>query len=72
MLSVPRLVEQPLVLPENPEMREHMADTIARHLRRGWRLDSIAYAPNDSIIALCMALDALENEPEPVQLVGWL
>ena len=26
----------------------------------------------DAIIALCMALDRLENQPEPVRLVGWL
>jgi hypothetical protein len=28
--------------------------------------------PNDSIIALCMALEAMENQPGPVELVGWL
>jgi hypothetical protein len=28
--------------------------------------------PNDAIIALCMALDALENQPEPVEVLGWL
>jgi len=28
--------------------------------------------PNDSIIALCMALEAMENQPEPVQVIGWL
>ncbi len=41
--------------------------------RRGWRLDRPSLDTlNDSIIALCMALDALEDQPEPVQLVGWL
>jgi hypothetical protein len=32
------------------------------------------YNPNllDAIIALCMALEALENQPEPVQVIGWL
>jgi hypothetical protein len=28
--------------------------------------------PNDSIVALCMALEAMENRPEPVQVLGWL
>ncbi len=46
---------------------------IAKHNRRGWRLDKPSLdTPNDSIIALCMALEALENQPEPVQVVGWL
>jgi hypothetical protein len=67
------IVEKRLVLPDHPEMRTHMANTIAKHSRRGWRLDKPALdAPNDSIIALCMALEALENQPEPVALVGWL
>jgi hypothetical protein len=50
-----------------------MANTIARHNRRGWRLDkSSLEQPNDSIIALCMALEALENQPEQVEVLGWL
>jgi hypothetical protein len=54
-------------------MREHMANTIAKHSRRGWRLDKPSLdTPNDSIIALSMALEAMENQPEPVQVIGWL
>jgi hypothetical protein len=50
-----------------------MANIIAKHSRRRWRLDKPSLAqPNDSMIALCMALDALENQPKPVELVGWL
>jgi hypothetical protein len=26
----------------------------------------------DAIIALCMALEAAENKPAPVELLGWL
>jgi hypothetical protein len=67
------VVEHRLVLPDHPEMREHMANTIAKHSRRGWRLDKPSLdTPNDSIIALCMALEALENQPEPVRVHGWL
>jgi hypothetical protein len=61
------------VLPDNDEMRTRMANTIARHNRRGWRLDKPGLEqPNDSIIALCMALGGLEDQPEPAQVIGWL
>ena len=54
-------------------MRTHIANTIAKHSRRGRRLDNLALdAPSDSIIALCMALEALENQRELVALVRWL
>jgi phage terminase large subunit-like protein len=33
------IVEQRLVLPDDPELASHAAHTIARHSRRGWRLD---------------------------------
>jgi phage terminase large subunit-like protein len=62
------VVGKRLVLRDNEELRQHMANTIARHNRRGWRLDQ----PNDSIIALCMALEAMENQPEPVEVLAWL
>jgi phage terminase large subunit-like protein len=67
------ITERRLTLPDNPELARHAADTIARHSRRGWRIDK----PNsrthiDAIIALCMALDRIENQPEPVRLLGWL
>ena len=44
-----------------------------RNSRRGARLDKPSLdLPNDAIIALCMALEALENQPEPAQVIGWL
>lgn len=67
------VVERRLVVPDEDELRTHAANTVARHNRRGWRLDKPSLdAPNDSIIALCMALEALENQPDEVQLIGWL
>jgi len=67
------VVQKRLVLPDNAELRQHMANTIARHNRRGWRLDKPSLEqPNDSIIALCMALEAMDNQPEPAQLLAWL
>jgi hypothetical protein len=67
------VVEKRLTVPDLGELRAQVANTIARHSRRGWRLDKPSLdAPNDSVIALCMALEALENQPAPVQLLGWL
>jgi len=67
------VTEKRLTVPDLDELRQQVANTIARHSRRGWRLDKPSLdAPNDSIIALCMALEAMENQPEPVQVVGWL
>ena len=67
------VVQQRLTLPDSEELRQHMANTIARHNRRGWRLDKPSLEQsNDSIIAMCMALEAMENQPEPVEVLGWL
>lgn len=67
------IVERRLVLPDDAEMRLHAANTIAKHSRRGWRLDRPnARVPNDSIIALAMALDACEQQPAAVEMLGWI
>jgi phage terminase large subunit-like protein len=67
------VVEQRLTVPDQDELRAHVANTIAKHNRRGWRLDKPSLAqPNDAVVALCMALDALENQPEPVEVLGWI
>jgi hypothetical protein len=70
---VPEVIERRLTLPDDAEFRAHAANTIAKHSRRGWRLDRPnARVPNDSIIALAMALDACEQQPAAVELVGWI
>ncbi len=67
------VVEKRLTVPDDEELRAQVANTIARHGRRGWRLDKPSLdTPNDAVIALCMALEALENQPEPARVVGWL
>ncbi len=67
------ITEQRLVLPADDELAEHAANAVQRHSRRGWRFDKPdRSSPMDSIIALCMALERLENRPEPAALVGWL
>jgi len=67
------IVEKRISLPNNDELAQHAANTIARHGRRGWRIDKPDdRTPNDAIIALAMAVDAAENRPEPVKLLGWI
>jgi hypothetical protein len=67
------IVERRLTLPDNAELRAHAHATIARHSRRGWRLDKSQRSDNiDGVVALCMALDTVENKPAPVELLGWL
>jgi phage terminase large subunit-like protein len=67
------IVEQRLVLPDHAELRQHAANAVARHSRRGWRIDKANRGDNvDAVVALCMALEAAENKPADVELVGWL
>jgi hypothetical protein len=55
------------------ELRRHAADAIARSKPRGWKIDAPDRSSNvDGIVALMMALDRIENQPEPVKLLGWL
>lgn len=67
------IVEQRLTLPDDPELASHAAHTIARHSRRGWRIDKASPRDHmDGIAALAMALERAEVKPEPVELLGWL
>jgi phage terminase large subunit-like protein len=67
------IVERRLVLPDDSELARHAADAIARHSRRGWRIDKPNPRANiDAMIALAMAVERAEQVPEPVELVGWL
>jgi hypothetical protein len=65
------VTEHRLQLRDLDELHVHAAKSIARHGRRGWRLDKPDdRIPNDAIIALCMAVESAENRPEPVQVLG--
>jgi phage terminase large subunit-like protein len=67
------IVRERLVLPDDPELRVHAANAIARHKPRGWRIEAPDRSSNiDAIIALTMCLDRFENQPEPTRLLGWL
>jgi hypothetical protein len=67
------IVEQRLTLPDDPELARHASEAIARHSRRGWRIDKPNPRTNiDAVIALAMAVERAEAKPEPVELLGWL
>lgn len=67
------IVERRLMHPDDPQLNRHVAATVARHGRRGWRVDKANRADKiDGTVALCMAVDRLENRPEPARLIGWL
>jgi phage terminase large subunit-like protein len=67
------VVEKRITVSDDPELAQHAANTIAKSSRRGWRLDKPdERTPNDAIVALAMAVDAAENRPEPVKLLGFL
>jgi phage terminase large subunit-like protein len=67
------ITEGRLVHPDDPKLNAHVAATIARHGRRGWRVDKADRADKiDGVVSLAMALDRLEDRPEPTRLIGWL
>ena len=67
------ITEGRITLPDDRELARHAADTIARHSRRGWRIDKPTRETNiDAIIALCMALERCEDKPREPRLLGWL
>lgn len=46
---------------------------VARHSRRGWRLEKPDRTTNiDAAVALAMAVDRHAYQPQPVELLGWL
>ena len=67
------IVEQRLTLPDDPEFARHATDAVARHNRRGWRIDKPSPRANmDASIALAMAVERAEQKPAPVERLGWL
>jgi phage terminase large subunit-like protein len=67
------IVEQRITLPDDQELARHASEAIARHSRRGWRIDKPNPRANiDAVIALAMAVERAEQVPEPVELLGWL
>jgi phage terminase large subunit-like protein len=67
------ITERRIVHPDDPQLNAHVAAAVARHGRRGWRIDKARRSDKiDAVVALAMALDRLEDRPQPTRLVGWL
>src|SRR5262249_40370246 len=75
------ILDRRLMHPDDERLNAHVHAAIARHSRRGWRIDrrGSANSPSeniDGLVALCMALDRAEQpavpEAEPVRVLGWL
>lgn len=67
------VVEGRLTLPDDAELRAHAHAAIARHSRRGWRLDKVSRADNiDAVVALAMAVERADDKAPAVQVLGWI
>jgi phage terminase large subunit-like protein len=56
------IIERRLVHPDDERLNRHVAAAIARHGRRGWRVDKADRQDKiDAVIALTMAVDRLET-----------
>jgi hypothetical protein len=68
------IVEQKIHHANDPKLNEHVAAAVARHGRRGWRVDQAERGtPVDGVVALIMAYEAATAPaPEPTRVLGWL
>jgi phage terminase large subunit-like protein len=68
------VVERKIHHPDDPTLNAHVAAGVARHGRRGWRIDQAERGANiDGLVALVMAHEGrTAPEPTPTRVVGWL
>jgi phage terminase large subunit-like protein len=67
------VVHGQLVHPDDPALNAHVHAAVARHSRRGWRLEKPDRSTNiDAAVALAMAIDRHAYQPQPVELLGWI
>jgi phage terminase large subunit-like protein len=68
------IVEGEIRHPDDPRLNEHVAAAVARHGRRGWRIDAAERGSNiDGTVALVMANEArTAPPPPPTRVLGWL
>jgi phage terminase large subunit-like protein len=60
------VVEKRIHHPDNPRLNEHVAAAVARHGRRGWRVDQADRGSNiDALVAAIMCHEAITAPPEP-------
>jgi phage terminase large subunit-like protein len=60
--------------PDDPRLNEHVAAAVAKHGRRGWRIDQADRGSNiDGLVALVMAYEGMTAPaPAPTRVLGWL
>jgi phage terminase large subunit-like protein len=67
------IVHRQVVHPDDPNLNRHVHAAVARHSRRGWRLEKPDRTTNiDAAVALAMAVQAHAFQPEPVAMLGWV
>jgi phage terminase large subunit-like protein len=67
------VVHGELVHPDDEHLNRHVHAAVARHSRRGWRLERPDRSTTiDAAVALAMAVDAHAHQAAPVELLGWL
>ena len=67
------VVHKRLVHPDDEDLNAHVHGAVAKHSRRGWRLEKPDRSTNiDAAVALAMAVEAHALQPAAVELVGWL
>lgn len=70
------ILERRLQHPGDPVLDAHVAAAVAKQTQRGARIAHAGgrHSSNriDAVIALAMAVDRVENQPEPVRMLGWL
>ena len=67
------IVEGRLRHPDDPALNSPVRQAVARDTPRGWRIDKLKSRDKiDAVVAMAMAVEAAENRPAPVELIGWL
>ena len=68
------VVEGRIHHPDDPKLNEHVAAAVARHGRRGWRVDQAERGSNiDALVALIMAHEGITApEPASTEILGWM
>ena len=70
------ILEGRLRHPGDPVLDRHVAAAVAKQTQRGARISHPGgrHSANriDAVVALAMAVDRVENRPEPAKLLGWL